>query len=123
MLPYKMPLRLLSIGVASDIFSTRNAVLRQAGFLVDSTTDLGEAVRLFRNADFNSAVICHLIPTRQKEQLIRQLKELKPLTPIVSVTDGTGGPGADVEVFNLDGPEVLLSSLHQAIDSSDSPRV
>jgi DNA-binding NtrC family response regulator len=107
--------RVLSVGLPSDIFSTRNAVLRQAGYLVRPATDLNEALRLFKDEDFDATVICHLVPLHRKDRLIRQMKELKPLTPVISMTDGTTGPPADAEIFNLDGPEALLKWLKKLV--------
>lgn len=114
--------RLLSVGVASDIMSTRNAVLRQAGYLVQPATELKEALRLFQDEDFDAAVICHLVARHRKERLIRQMKELKPLTPVISMSDGTGGPQADADVFNLDGPEKLLERLAELLDGGPKRR-
>jgi DNA-binding NtrC family response regulator len=116
--PKRITRRVLSVGVLSDIFSTRNAVLREAGFFVQPTLELSEALRLFGNAEFDAVVLCHRIPNGQKQDLIRQMKELKPLTPIITMTDGTGGPSGDVEVYNLDGPEALLQRLRAAVGGS-----
>jgi DNA-binding response OmpR family regulator len=117
-----MTYRILSVGPFSEILSTRNAVLRQAGFLVQSSVDLNEALRLLLQDDFDGAILCHSIPRRDKERLIHLLKEHKPLTPVAVMTDGYRVPEADLEIHSLDGPEELIRRLGQLVEESGRGR-
>lgn len=113
-----MPYRLLSVGPVSELLTTRNAVLRQAGFLVETSFDLNEALALFLAEDFDVAVVCHSVPARDKERFVRLLKEHKPLTPVAVMSDGHHAGCGDEEIHNLDGPEELLQRISELIASA-----
>ena len=113
-----MAYRVLSVGPVSQILVTRNEVLRKAGFLVETSIDLNQALRLFLEEDFDGALLCHTIPNRDKERLVRLLKQEKPMTPVAVMIDGVDAPYADLEINSLDGPERLLSQLAELIARS-----
>ena len=119
-----MTYHVLSVGPVPELLTTRNAVLRRAGFEVQTSLDLNEALGLFLNGDFDTALLCHAIPARDKERFVRLLKDHKPLTPVVVMTDGNGSSyiPADLEIHNLDGPEELLRQIAEAIAGSSRPQ-
>jgi DNA-binding response OmpR family regulator len=109
---------LLSVGPVESLLTTRNAVLRQAGFQVETSLDLNEAFEMFRDRDFDAALLCHSIPLKDRERFVHLLKEQKPLTPVAVMTNGHASPSADLEIHNLDGPEELLRQIEDLIVSS-----
>lgn len=109
---------LLSVGPVESLLNTRNAVLRRAGFQVETSVDLNEAYEMFRDRDFDAALLCHSIPLRDRERFVRLLKEQKPLTPVAVLTNGHGSSAADLEIHNLDGPEELLRQMEELIVAS-----
>jgi DNA-binding response OmpR family regulator len=114
---------LLSVGPVASLLNTRNAVLRHAGFRVETSSDLNEALSLFLNGDFDAAILCHSVPARDKERFVRIAKEQKPLTPLAVMSDGAGPTaGADLQIQNLDGPEELLRQVAEVIAASRAPR-
>jgi CheY-like chemotaxis protein len=119
-----MTYKLLSVGPIPELLTLRNAVLRQAGFLVETSSDLNEAVRLFLDEDFDAAILCHSIPERDKARLIRLLKENKPLTPVAALSDGSeasdgvASQNLDLVINNLDGPETLLKQVCSMIEKA-----
>jgi DNA-binding NtrC family response regulator len=110
-----MTYRLLSVGPKSELLTTRNAVLRKAGFVVHESSDWDEAVSSFRDQDFDAAVVCHSIPTKDRKRLVTRLKDEKPETPVVLMSLGTETPVADVSIHSLDGPEEMLRQLQHVV--------
>ncbi len=109
-----MAYRLLSVGSESDLLLTRNAVLREAGFSVQSRTDPAEALTLLCEEDFAAVLLCHLVPPKTKQQLIRQMKEHKPQTPVAVMSNGKRG-SLRTGLHSVNGPEELVRTIREMI--------
>lgn len=106
------PPRILSIGTDSDLLSTRNLVLRKAGYSVAGATDLSRAIDLLRRVWFDLVIVCHAIPKKQREQTVEKIKDVQPRTSVIAL-QATGETldvpvDAMIESFN---PEHLLESI------------
>src|SRR5512133_1967122 len=75
----------------------RQAVLQQAGFLVETATTGDEALRLLQpgqGREFAAVITDHLLAESSGAELVPQIRGLQPLLPIVVIT---GLPGAEEE--------------------------
>ena len=75
----------------------RQAVLQQAGFLVETATTGDEALRLLQpghGQEFAAVFTDHLLAESSGTELVPQIRQLRPLLPIVVIT---GLPGAEEE--------------------------
>lgn len=106
------PARILSIGVDSDLLSTRNLVLRKAGYLVASATDLQRARQLLQRAWFDLVILCHAIPKEKREEAVEEIRRVQPKTSVIALRAGgeelNAAVDATIESYN---PESLLESL------------
>jgi DNA-binding NtrC family response regulator len=113
------PARILSIGVDSDLLSTRNLVLRRAGYHVASATNLQRATRLLQRVWFDMVILCHAIPKDQREEAVGKIKSVQPNASVIALQ--AGGEGLDtpvdatIESYN---PETLLQSLADILNHS-----
>jgi CheY-like chemotaxis protein len=76
----------LAIGRDAVLLETRSQVLQAAGYTVIPERSLKKAVARFRDGDFDLVLLCHSIPTQDRERLTRLLREHTSRTPIVSVS-------------------------------------
>jgi hypothetical protein len=109
--------RILSLSRDPVILSTRNLVLKSAGYEVASPPP-EEAVKVFIREQVSLVVLGGSIDVDQRQQLAVKLHSLKPTVPIVDVyRAGEESPvgEADAHVGSLDGPEALLTAADKLI--------
>jgi CheY-like chemotaxis protein len=93
---------ILSVGQDYSVLSTRTAVLRSAGYVVEQASSLTEAIDQFRSGDFDLVVLCHSMPLEERQSLIQFIRACGSLLPTLyiapvsesirgSLTDGTIG--------------------------------
>ncbi len=76
----------LSIGLDAELLSTRNFVLQSAGYIVVSAYSMKEAVDRFRGGDFDLVLLCHSIPTKERNDLICWIRAFGSRIPLVFVS-------------------------------------
>jgi DNA-binding NtrC family response regulator len=87
-------------------------VLRNEGYGVHAETSVTEALRVFRQGDFDLVVLCHSIPEGEKLRILTAMKKAKPSIPVVTMRSGGEAPKlADASVRSLDGPDSLLNCV------------
>ena len=109
---------ILSVGTRSDLLATRNRVLESHGYIVVPAYTAAQAMELFRESDFDVAIVCHTLGADDRKRLIRAMKKAKPLTPVLTVESGgyTQPPElADDAVAGIDGPEALFAHIEAAL--------
>lgn len=116
-----MAYRMLAVGSQSELLATRNVVLRESGFSIHSRKP-SQALTLFREEDFDVVLLCHTIPVKDAERLIRLLKEEQPHTPVVVMSNGHRASGADATIDSLDSPEELLRQMVEVMAAASAPR-
>ena|SRR5579859_1439726 len=106
---------ILMIGRDRVLVETRTQVLRTAGFSVVQAYTPRQAIDEFVRGDFDLVLLCHSIPSDDREQLVGILREHTSRTPIVSVAsfDGYFDGFADATVEN--DPSLLIDSLREVL--------
>lgn len=70
-----MPLTLvLTVGSDPLLLVARSEVLKSAGYIIVSALSIGEAADHFLNGDFDLVILCHSVPTKERERLIRVIR-------------------------------------------------
>jgi CheY-like chemotaxis protein len=104
-----MPLTLvLSVGPDASLLETRNIVLHSAGYLVESASSVKEATHRFLAGDFDLVILCHSVPTRERERLTCLIRASGSRTPIVSISGDPGQCDAFATATIEDGPNFLI---------------
>jgi hypothetical protein len=110
--------RILSVSQHKNVLDTKNAVLRSAGYEVVTTMDLSEAERIAANdtRPWTAAVLGDSIPYALRRDLGRKLKGNIPGLAVVELLRSSD-PAPDRKACDawlnaLDGPEILLETLH-----------
>jgi hypothetical protein len=104
-----MPLTLvLSVGPDASLLGARNRVLLAAGYLIESASSLNEAAYRFLTGDFDLVILCHSVPTRERERLTCLIRASGSRTPIVSISGSLHQCDAFATATIEDGPKVLM---------------
>jgi CheY-like chemotaxis protein len=98
----------LSVGPDASLLETRNIVLRSAGYLVESASSVNEAARRFLAGDYDLLILCHSVPTRERERLTCLIRASGSRTPIVSISVNRGQCDAFATATIEDDPNFLI---------------
>jgi CheY-like chemotaxis protein len=126
-----MPLTLvLTVGSDSSLLGSRSEVLKSAGYMVVSALSIREAVDRFQDGDFDLIILCHSIPTKDRERLIGLIRALGSLTLIVCIAKTSGQQDAfQTATLNENDTKEFLADLreisgrgwsHTGADQSDA---
>ena len=86
-----MPLTaVLSVGSDSSLLGIRRLVLRSAGYIVESAQSVKEAVDRFLSGDFDLVILCHSIPTKERDRLTCLIRASGSRIPVVSISGNHG---------------------------------
>jgi DNA-binding response OmpR family regulator len=107
----------LSVGSDPKLLQSRNLVLLTAGYAVRVATNAGDAINIFRSADFEVVVICHSIPEEERLRLIADMREENASAKIVVIRKNgqLSARLADEAVHSMDGAEQLLAAIASAL--------
>jgi hypothetical protein len=101
-----MPLTLvLSVGLDASLLKNRNIVMRSAGYLVESASSVNEAAHRFLAGDFDLVILCHSVPTRERERLTGLIRASGSLTPVISISGNLRQYDAFATATIEDGPD------------------
>ena len=104
-----MPLTIvLSVGPDASLLETRNIVLHSAGYLVESASSVNEAAHRFLAGDFDLVILCHSVPTRERERLTCLIRASGSRTPIISISGNLRQCDAFATATIEDGPNFLI---------------
>jgi DNA-binding response OmpR family regulator len=93
-----MPLTLvLSVGQDFALLETRNAILRARGYIVESEPSVKQAISRFRAGDYDLVLVCHSIPSRDRDHLANSIRASGSLIPIILISRN---PGRDTGFAN-----------------------
>src|SRR5580692_7168759 len=101
----------LAVGFDLSLMRTRNLVLQSAGYIVESASSLREAVDRFQTGDFDLVLLCHSIPTKDRDHLTCLIRATGSLTPVVSIARNLGECAAFVNATLEDGPNKFLAGI------------
>jgi DNA-binding response OmpR family regulator len=105
----------LAIGRDAVLLETRSQVLQAAGYTVIPERSLKKAVARFRDGDFDLVLLCHSIPTQDRERLTRLLREHTSRTPIVSVSCIVSALDSFADATIGNDPRELLVGLRELL--------
>jgi len=110
-----MPLTLvLTVGSDSSLLGSLSEVLKSAGYMVVSALSIREAVDRFQDGDFDLIILCHSIPTKDRERLIGLIRASGSLTPIVCIAKTSGRNDAlQTATLNENDTKEFLADLRE----------
>lgn len=111
----------LSLGRDQELLSTRNLVLRFAGYIVVSAHSIDEAVDRLQEVRFDLVLLCQSIPAKEKDRLTCWIRAFASGIPVVSVS-GNLCPGDVVAGLTVGSdPRQLLRGIREVlIDARNS---
>ena len=109
---------ILTVGFDLSLMRTRSLVLQSAGYIVESASSLKEAVARFRAGDFDLVLLCHSIPTKDRDHLTCLIRATGSLTPVVSIARNLGEYAAFVNATLEDGPNKFLAGIEKELSKS-----
>jgi len=113
--------RILSTGRDLATIKLRNAVLAMAGYEVVSPATIEEVPDMCAREPFDLVVLGHSITRAERVEVIRNIRAVCSV-PILSLytAPGTRDRLADCEVNALEGPEALLQTMRECIESQSA---
>jgi CheY-like chemotaxis protein len=105
----------LAVGFDPSSMTPRILVLQSAGYVVIKAWSLEEAVDHFQSGDFDLVLMCHSVPTADRERLARLIRASGSTIPIVSIA---GSPGECDVLANAtleDGPNKFVAGIKDAL--------
>ena len=108
----------LAVGFDWSLMRTRSLVLQSAGYIVESALSLKEAVDRFQAGDFDLVLLCHSIPTKDRDHLTCLIRATGSLTPVVSIARNLGECDAFVHATLEDGPNKFLAGVREVLSKA-----
>lgn len=114
--------RILSISYDEPLLRTREMLLHNAGYEVDSAFGFKKAIDYCRTSVYELVILGHSIPLDDKAEIIRQLRSVSS-TPVLALERGGEGhvPQAD---FYADPfrPEEFVQKVSHILDSAPTAK-
>lgn len=113
---------ILAVGKDPMILRTRSLILRSAGYVVKSSTTVGEVIALTPDVDADLILLCHSVSAQERDGIIRAIRASGSRIPIYTVAPAS----VDFSPSLADGslpnrPEDFLKSI-KAVLASPTPR-
>lgn len=109
-------MRVLLIGRDSSLLSYRAAVLRQAGYRVQTAAP-AEAKSLLRNDSFSAVVLGHTLAIEQVTEITALIRQRNPRPKILMILGPDPmppeAPQFDGTTVGLDGPLAMIESVRK----------
>ena len=106
--------KVVSIGSDAELLWLRHAVLQSAGFDVLTTENETDALVSIRSGECGVLLVCYSLSVDARRRLAKAFRSHCPYGKIVAITNSQlDKPDfADTFVYGVEGPEVLIQSLH-----------
>jgi DNA-binding response OmpR family regulator len=106
---------ILHIGEDALLLETRSLILRSAGYVVESVRSLKQAAEQFLAGDFDLVILCHSIPSKDRDRLSCWIRASGSRTPVATISEGPGQWDEFADA-NLDSdPKKLLTGIKTAL--------
>jgi CheY-like chemotaxis protein len=106
---------ILNIGEDRVLLETRSAILRTAGYTVESTRSLKQAIERSLAGGFDLVILCHSIAPKDRDLLTSWIRASGSLTPVVSILESSG-QGVDLADVHLEHePRKLLRGIKDVV--------
>jgi DNA-binding response OmpR family regulator len=106
---------ILAVGLDSSLLRTRALVLQSAGYVVQSASSVKDAVRSFLAGDFDLVLLCHSVPSLERDRLTCLIRASGSHTPVASVSGNSCPNDAFVTATLEDGPDKLLRGIRDVL--------
>jgi CheY-like chemotaxis protein len=104
---------ILSVGNDEVLLSSRNAVLRKAGYAVVEVSSPKRAIAEFYTGDFDLVLLCHSIPSEVRQRLAQAMHGRCPGTPVLCVGGVVEYEGPTLLTPVQSDPKQLLASVRK----------
>lgn len=120
--PVPVARRVLSVSRDPMLLTSRNAILQQAGYTVETTMKTSEALEIVRNGRVDAVVLGDSVSYAERNALAQAIREIAPKLPILvlKLASEVPPPEATSWMDSLDGPEALLAKLSEILRASDA---
>ena len=105
----------LAVGSDPSLMAPRLLVLQSAGYVVIQAWALEEAIDHFQSGDFDLVLMCHSVPSADRERLTRLIRDSGSSTPIVSIAGCLGECDAFANATLEDGPNKFVAGIREVL--------
>jgi len=113
-----MRLFVLSVSTDRAVGPIRNAVLAHAGYGVIPVASADAALRVLAHTSVAAVVISYSVTPPERQKLCFEARKLNIPTIVLDSSESYAASGRELHVNPLDGPEVLLKTLAQAVSAA-----
>jgi len=108
--------KVVSIGGEPELLWLRHAVLQTAGFDVLTTESEADALAIIRRGECRVLLVCYSLSLGVLRRVVKAFRSHCPNGSIVAITNAQLNEPhfADSFVYGVEGPEVLIQSIHDA---------
>lgn len=111
----------LSVGLDSSLLWIRNAVLQSVGYNVVSASSIKETVERFLAGDFDLVILCHSIPSRDRDRLACLIRASGSLVPIVCIAEIEGQSDTFASATLDNQPINYLAGIREVLIQAGRP--
>src|SRR5512146_1994801 len=101
------PPRILSISYDPALLTSRNDLLRQAGYAVTGASNLNDALYAVESEEFDLVIVGHSLPEHERRLLVRLVRQKVTIPLLVLSDDSSATPFTYAEV---------VASVHASTD-------
>jgi CheY-like chemotaxis protein len=105
----------LAVGFDSSLMTNRIPALQSAGCIVVRASSLKESIDCFQSGDFDLVMLCHSVPSTDRERLTALIRASGSKTPIVSIAGSRGECDAFVNATLEDNPNEFVVGIRDAL--------
>ncbi len=109
--------RVLSVTYDISLLTSRQAVLESAGHLVQSSSDLQDALELLRHRHFDLIVIGQDLPEHHQRAIVQYARQVESKVLLLTNAPADTHLNADRNVNPFDGPYALLEQAGELLSS------
>lgn len=101
----------LSFSIDPTLLETRNRILKDVGYTVIPAFSTEDAENKFLESDFDLAILCHSIPTHDRQYLSQIIHQRSPSTPVILISGARIERDPHIDAIISNDPEQLLAKL------------
>lgn len=103
----------ISVGSLPELLWLREAVLKNVGFNVHTSSDERQTLAQIESVDCGVLLVCYSIDGEIRQKLTQKYREACPDGRIVAITNAPlqHPPEADNFVYGVEGPEALIAAV------------
>lgn len=108
----------LSVGLNPELLCSRNQMLEDAGYTVVRAFTLKAAIDCFQILDFDLILLCHSIPTTEKNRLISWIRAFGSRIPVLSVSERPYKDDDLADVTTGSSTDEMLAAMQRTRDKT-----